>query len=191
MLAQFAAASIAAETDPQLLEGILQTRRKILLPLAARAKLRRSTVQARVQPGSAASGSAPATRVNPFMEQSTRERVLKARITTGQAAGSHESCKEAPPSDRVDKGSNVDVIGNWAAVSFNNEPIVHFLPGPGEVPFCRRRRGDKGRPLVRVAAAGHGAATLAALLWPASVCCAECVVRMPLGAAAAIRDAML
>ena len=80
---------------------------------------------------------------------------------------------------------------HWAAVSFSGEPVVHFLPAPKAVPFCRRRKGERGRPLVRVAAAGDGLATLAALAWPASACCPECLSKMPLDSAEAVREAMM
>ena len=44
----------------------------------------------------------------------------------------------------------------WVMIKHKGAPRVHLLPDDSDVPSCRRRRGQVGTPIVRMASIGVG-----------------------------------
>ena len=65
-------------------------------------------------------------------------------------------------------------------IKHKGTPRVHLLPGDGDVPLCRRRRGQIGKPIVRMASMGTGLPELRQMGWGGpDVVCAICLAAFP------------
>ena len=92
-----------------------------------------------------------------------------------------------PPSKllRTDSHNNLPLAQagfgrRWVMVKHRGAPHVHLLPGSGDVPLCRRRRGSSGKPISRMQAQGVGLSDLAKIGWNGpDVVCTACFAALP------------
>ena len=77
----------------------------------------------------------------------------------------------------------------WVMIKHKGAPRVHLLPGDGDVPLCRRRRGQIGKPIVRMVSMGTGLSELRQMGWGnPDVVCAICFAALPVGEKGALAD---
>ena len=92
---------------------------------------------------------------------------------------------QAEPSAQIGSAHVPDSTGaarRWVMIKHKGAPRVHLLPADSEVPLCRRRRGQMGKPIVRMASMGTGLSELHQMGWskPDTVC-AICLATLPDG----------
>ena len=68
----------------------------------------------------------------------------------------------------------------WVMIKHRGAPHVHLLQTGCSVPLCRRRQGDRGKPITRLQSEGEGIPSLVKLGWngPAALCRA-CFAALP------------
>ena len=77
----------------------------------------------------------------------------------------------------------------WIMIKHRGFPRVHLLPGDSEVPLCRRRRGQIGKPIVRMASMGTGLSDLRQMGWgKPDIVCTICLAALPVGEKEALAD---
>ena len=64
---------------------------------------------------------------------------------------------------------------HWVAVPWRGQPVVHVTPAQGGVPWCKRRRGQKGAQVRRMIACGHLLSERVQMGWGLGAVCAECL----------------
>ena len=70
----------------------------------------------------------------------------------------------------------------WVMIKHKGAPRIHLLPGDSDVPLCRRRRGQIGTPIVRMASLGVGIHEIRQMGWNTSdVMCHGCAAALPDG----------
>ena len=76
----------------------------------------------------------------------------------------------------------------WVMIKHRGTPRVHLLPGGSDVPLCRRRGGQIGTPIVRMASLGAGLREIRQMAWNGSdVICADCFAALPDGGRTALQ----
>ncbi len=85
----------------------------------------------------------------------------------------------APPAENPLPGGPADPGRRWVAVKYRGSPRVHMLPGTGDLPLCRRRRGESGAPIRRAFCRGGSISELQRLGWGPAAVCPGCMCRLP------------
>ena len=94
---------------------------------------------------------------------------------------SHVEPIAQPDPGHVPAGTGADAR-RWIMIKHKGQPRVHLLPADSEVPLCRRRRGQMGKPIVRKASMGTGLPDLRQMGWgKPDVVCAICLAALPDG----------
>ena len=76
----------------------------------------------------------------------------------------------------------------WVMIKHKGAPRVHLLPDDSDVPLCRRRRGQIGTPIVRMASVGVGIQEIRQMGWNKSdVLCRGCAAALPDGESITLR----
>ena len=68
----------------------------------------------------------------------------------------------------------------WVMIKHKGAPRVHLLPEGSDIPLRRRRRGQIGAPIVRMASLGVGIHEIRQMGWNKSdVMCHDCTAAHP------------
>ena len=76
----------------------------------------------------------------------------------------------------------------WVMIKHKGAPRVHLLPEGSDIPLRRRRRGQIGAPIVRMASLGVGIHEIRQMGWNKSdVMCHDCSAALPDGERTALQ----
>jgi hypothetical protein len=67
----------------------------------------------------------------------------------------------------------------WVVVKYEGHPRVHLTQTEDPTPLCRRRRGDKWKPIKRCVTTGKGLGNLLLMHWGPGTVCKGCAVKLP------------